>query len=393
MGHHLLLIPIAFIAVFTVRDDLAHGRIFNKRLLQGLGMGVLAYLVLLAAEHAPVDPSLCSGPPAGGSLHWGLVALQNLGLGLAVGILLWLLGVWAAGDAKLFALYAFLVPPAIYTRSYLPSFPALPVLINVFTFVFLFLIVDLARTGIPQVAAVLRDEKRRAAAVKAAPAALLRFIPVLLLFIALFAGVRTLRQVSREGLEPILEVSDFTLFLILFAIFRPLMRLVMNRWGAAVFSVLSVAALSYLVWHHGLAELPSLLQPSALAVVLLVFARAYPGLGQTSIKIRVGDLEPGMILSAETLAALQQRELKELEELGDDAPEDEKPGSTPRPTRFGKMTVEGLTAEQVRYVLTRWDDDEPLLLARTIPFSPFLAAGAAATYVLGGPLTGFFNLH
>lgn len=391
MGHHLLLVPIAFTALFTVRDDLRHGRIFNRRLLQGLCMGVAAYLLLLAAEHLPLAPGLCSGAPVEGDLHWGLVVIQNLGLGLGVGILMWLLGVWAPGDAKLFALYAFLLPPAIFTRSFLPTFPAFPMLVNVFAFAFLFLILDLVRTGVPRVLGVLRDGEKRSAAAKAAPGYLLKLAPALLLFVALFAGLRTMRQLSREGLEPLLHVSDFTLFLILFAVFRPLMKLVMNRVGAVIFTVLSLAAIAYLVWHHGLADLPSLLKPSALAVVLLVFARAYPGLGQTSLRVRVSDLAPGMILSPETLMVLQAKEKRELDELGDEAPGYEEPGSTARPTRFGSQTVDGLTAEQVRYVRTRWQDDEPLLVARTIPFSPFLAAGAAATYVLGGPLLALLN--
>jgi hypothetical protein len=387
VGHHLLLVPIAFIAVYTVRDDLRHGRIFNRRVLQGLAMGVAAYLLLLGAEHVPVPAWLCSGPPAGGDLHWGLVAIQNLGLGLGVGILLWLLGVWAAGDAKLFAVYAFLLPPAVYTRSYLDMFPALPLLINVFAFAFFFLILDLARTGIPAVLSVLRDGKKRSEAVKAAPGWLLRLAPALLLFIALFAGIRTLRQLSREGFESFVHVSDFTLFLILFAVFRPLMRLVMNRWGAVIFTVLSVAALGFLIWLHGLSEVPTFLRPSVMAVVLLVFSRAYPGLAQTTVKGTVGDLTPGSILAAETLQILKEKEKKEL--LERDGEEEE---SGDEKVRFGRPTAEGLTEEQVQYLRERWVDDEPLLLARTIPFSPFLALGAALTYALGGPVTTFLHL-
>lgn len=393
MGHHLLILPLVFTAALTVRDDLKEGRIYNRRLLQGLALGSVAYAVLLALELAGADPRLCSAPPPGGTWHWGLVVLLDLGLGLGVGILLWLLGVWAAGDAKLFALYAFLLHPAVYTRSYLPTFPAMPVLVNVFAFVFLFLIVDLLRTGVPRLARLLADPERRSAAVRSAPGAVLRVLPVLLLFVALFAGIRTLREVSREGLEPILKVSDFTLFLVLFAIFRPLMKLVMNRWGAVVFTVLSLSALGYLIWHHGAAEVPALLRPSALAVALLVFARAYPSLGQTTTKVSVGDLSRGMILGGETLAALKAMEKREMDGIEGEVPDHEEPGTTPRPTRFGEMTVEGLTAEQVRYVRTRFKDDEPLLVARTMPFSPFLAAGAALTYALGGPITTFFAIH
>jgi hypothetical protein len=392
MGHHLLLVPILFVAVTTIRDDLREGRIFNRRILQGLASGAACYGLLLVLDLAGADPRLCSAPAAGGGWHWGAVALQDLALGLGAGILLWLLGVWAAGDAKLFMVYAFLVPPAIYTRSYLEGFPALPVLVNVFSYVFLFLLVDLVRTAVPAAWRTIRDPARRGRAARAAPRAILRAVPVILLFTAMFAGIRSLREVGREGLQPFLHVSDFTMFLVLFAIFRPLSRIVQNRWGAVVFTALSLAALGVLVWRHGPGHLPHLVMPSVFAVVLLVFARAYPGMGQTTREVRVGDLARGMLLAPATLAALRSREAREAALVDGEAVEEE-PGTTPRPSRFGDVSVEGLTDEQVRYVRTRWKDDEPILVARTIPFSPFLAAGALTTYVIGGPLTMFIEIH
>jgi preflagellin peptidase FlaK len=394
VGHHLLLIPIAFLAVATVRDDLRHGKIFNRRILQGLAAGAVAYGILFVGEILGMDPALCCSAPEGETWHWGYVALLNLGVGLGVGILLWLLGIWAAGDAKLFAVYAFLVPPAVYTRSYLDGFPALPVLVNIFALVFLFLIIDLLRTGVPAVLGTISDPERRTAAVKAAPRWLLGLLPAILVLTAMFAGIRTVREVSREGLARYLEVSDFTMFMILFVVFRPLMRLVRSRWGAIVFGTLASAALVYLIIVHEIGDLPGILTPSAFAVALLIFARAYPGFGQTSVKLTVGDLRPGMFLGPETLGALQARQAKEIEEQGEEAlPADEAPGSTAVPSRFGRITVEGLTAEQVRYIRTRYDDDQPILVARTIPFSPFLAAGVILTYVLGGPLTMFVSIH
>jgi hypothetical protein len=182
------------------------------------------------------------------------------------------------------------------------------------------------------------------------------------------------------------------MFLVLFAIFRPLSRIVQNRWGAVVFTALSLAALGVLVWRHGPGHLPHLVMPSVFAVVLLVFARAYPGMGQTTREVRVGDLARGMLLAPATLAALRSREAREAALVDGEAVEEE-PGTTPRPSRFGDVSVEGLTDEQVRYVRTRWKDDEPILVARTIPFSPFLAAGALTTYVIGGPLTMFIEIH
>ena len=104
------------------------------------------------------------------------------------------------------------------------------------------------------------------------------------------------------------------------------------------------------------------------------------------------------MLSTETLRALRLREKREegeAEARGENLPDadEEEPGTTPRPSRFGQMTVEGLTDEQVRYVKTRWKDDEPLAVARTVPFSPFLAAGAVISFFYGGPLTILVPLH
>ncbi len=110
--------------------------------------------------------------------------------------------------------------------------------------------------------------------------------------------------------------------------------------------------------------------------------------------MKVSDLIPGMMLGRETLQALRSREAAETS--GDDGRADapvEEPGTTPRPSRFGEMTAEGVSAEQVRYIRTRWMDDEPLVVERTIPFSPFLAAGALLTYFLGGPVTEFISIR
>lgn len=398
MGHYLLLIPLFFVGYVTVRDDLREGRIYNKRILQGLVAGAIAYLMLGAAELMGADPRLCSGPLPEGDWHWGAVVVLDLGVALFVGVLLWMLGIWAAGDAKLFTLYAFLVPPTCFERSYLSVFPALPVLVNVFVFVFLFLLVDLMRTSIPAAVRVLRDPESRSRSLRQAPMKVLKFIPLLLVFVAMFAGIRTIREVSREGLEPILHVSDFTLFLVLFVAFKPLSKLVMSRMGAVIFTVLSLACLGYIIWAHGWMQVPDLIKPSAFAVVLLVFARAYPALGQVSMRIKLSDLRRGMMLSAETLQALKIREKREEREAakrGEDLPRagEEEPGTTARPSRFGEMTVEGLTDEQIRYMRTRWKDDEPLAVARTVPFSPFLAAGALVSFFFGGPLTIYVQLN
>jgi len=389
LGHWLLLLPVAAVAALTVRDDLRDGRIYNRRLLQGFAAGAAAYLLLLLLEASGAPPALRAPPIPGEAWHWGGAVLLDLSVGLAVAIGLWLLGVWAAGDAKLFALYAFLVPPSCYTLTWLPGFPALPLLVNTFAFVFVYLAFDLIRTGLPGLVRGALETQRRADALAAVPGALPRVVPLVLAFTAMFAGIRALREASREGIAPLVELGDFTMFLLLFALFRPLSRVITTRWGAVGFTAASLAALGFLGSRHGLAALPGLILPSVLAVALVLFARAYPAWGSVVRHVKVGDLRPGMLLGAESLLRLRAREEDELKEMGEAAPppDTEEPGTTPRPTRLGSITADGLTAEQIRYVRTRYNDDEAIAVERTLPFSPFLAAGAMLTFFLGGSLS------
>ncbi len=383
MIHHLLLLPLVFTAVVTVRDDLREGRIYNRRVLHGLGTGAAAYGLLLLAEAGGMGMPVLVDE----GWHWSAAVVIDLVMGLAVAILLWQLGVWAAGDAKLFAVYAFLVPPFCYTRSYLPGFPALPLLVNVFALVFVLLAADLIRTGVPALARLAADGPRRTQALGATPGALLKLLPIVLTFTAMFAGIRAVREASREGISFLVEVGDFTLFLVLFAVFRPLSRVILTRWGAAIFTLVSLACLAFLAQKNGFAGIPQLLLPSCLAVVLVIFARAYPALGRVNRRIDVGRLRPGMLPGKESLQLLRSREQRELSELGDEAPEHEEPNTTAVPTLLGAVTADGLTEEQVRFIRTRYNDDEVILVERTLPFSPVLAAAALVTYFFGGPLT------
>ncbi len=122
-----------FLAILTAvgglvtLEDLKTKKIKNKWLALGLLSGLIldsAFLIFVG-----LDP-----------VYLGLVSL-NFFSALAVGFLLWSLGSWPAGDAKLFALYVFLLPLHYYYKNYLPIFPGFALLLNIFipflTFLFL----------------------------------------------------------------------------------------------------------------------------------------------------------------------------------------------------------------------------------------------------------------
>ena len=403
MDHVLYGAAILFFAISTVYDDIRHGVIRNRRIVQGFGVGLAIYLVVLVS--GPFQDSLgFLGRIIGGShggIAWFLLALANTAIGLAVAVALWHFKVWAAGDAKLFTLYCFLIPPDLYRHTDVPLFPGIILLINIFTFAFLYLLVDACVGAAGKLRALSKTANQRTLAdrVRRAPGALLRWLPLLLTFMAMFAGIRAIRETAREGIQPILHLSEFTLLLILFAAFRPLSAVVKKKAGAVVFSLIALAAMIYLAAAHGMGSLVDLLRPGAFAVLLLVFARVYEKVGNVKSAIRIGELRPGMILSAETVQSLKALEEKEEEKAraergseegeGDESEEEEadgeeeEPGTEPIPKQVGDIMVDGITAEQVRYIRTRFNDDEKILVARTIPFSPILALGAIVTFFAG----------
>ncbi|MFH1437040.1 MAG: hypothetical protein ABIJ56_15125 [Pseudomonadota bacterium] len=401
MDHVLYGAAILFFAISTVYDDIRHGVIRNRRIVQGFGVGLVVYLVILVS--GPFQDSLgFLGRVVGGShggIAWFFMALVNTLIGLVAAVALWHFKVWAAGDAKLFTLYCFLIPPDLYRHTDVPLFPGIILLINIFTFAFLYLLVDACVGAVSKLRAFFKTVKMetRGDRLRQAPAALLRWLPLLLTTMAMFAGIRAIREAAREGIQTILHLSEFTLFLILFAAFKPLSAVVTRRAGAVVFSLIALAAIIYLAAAHGTGSLVDLLRPGAFAVLLLVFARVYEKIGNVKSAISIGELRPGMILAAETIQALKALEEKERQkaragsgggegsgtgtgEADEEDEEGEEPGTEPIPKQVGDVTVDGITAEQVRYIRTRFNDDEKILVARTVPFSPILALGAIVTF-------------
>lgn len=386
MATAVIFAPVlVFVALATVLDDARTGLIRNRRLLHGLAAAAVAYLAAaavgcLAGEGGGWAECLRRG---GG---WALSSALNAACGLVAGAVLWHLGVWAAGDAKLFALYCLLIPVDRYGAGAVPVFPAIALLVNVFAVTFLYLAADLlagARPAARELAAWVETNGAGGAA-RRAVAALAGALPILLTFMALFAGIRAIRETVRGALAPLLHVSELTLFLLLFALARPLSAAVRGRAGWIAFALLSSAALAWLVAREGAGPAAGLLRPGLSSLLIVLFARLYRRRGDVARRVTVGALRPGMILAPRSVAALRGVEERERAAGGEAAEEeDEGPGTTLRPRRLGPMTADGLTAEQVRYVRTRFDDDEGVLVSRTVRFSPLLAAGALFTFLAG----------
>ncbi|MFA6193325.1 MAG: hypothetical protein WC726_00480 [Parcubacteria group bacterium] len=140
----LIFLPaLFFIGAITSYQDFRSGKIKNKWIKAGLLWGVFGYLMLFLwfklSSFFP-DAVWAGNFSSAFSVNFFIDIAINSLISLAVGYLLWHFKLWAAGDAKLFFVFSLLLPLKYYSNGAFPHFPSLALLLNVFTFAFIFLI-------------------------------------------------------------------------------------------------------------------------------------------------------------------------------------------------------------------------------------------------------------
>lgn len=139
---YFFLPGIILLGIITSYEDIRGRGIRNKWVLLGL---VYAFAVFSAL----VGYLMFSG--SGVSPGYLGDYFLNVLIALAFGYIIWHVGLWSAGDAKLFLAYSALVPLSVYSIGYIAVFPSLTVFINTLVLILIFLIVGLlVKTGIRQ---------------------------------------------------------------------------------------------------------------------------------------------------------------------------------------------------------------------------------------------------
>jgi Flp pilus assembly protein protease CpaA len=125
----LFLLPLISIGLICAYTDIKKSKIFNRWVAVGLLYAFFLYLLLIAY-------SLLIEHQEGVSFVFRMI--QNGAIAFLLGYILWRHKLWSAGDAKLFTVYAFLIPPTFYQGGYLPHFPSFNLLVNLFVPLLLF---------------------------------------------------------------------------------------------------------------------------------------------------------------------------------------------------------------------------------------------------------------
>lgn len=378
MLDYLALPLVLWLSAAAAWADLRTGRIPNRTLKLGL-VFTLEWTALLAVWLWLGGPGRSSVMEAmGPAAYVGALFLDGtVAFGLA--FILWWFGVWAAGDAKLFALVAFVMPLGFYDHNLLDVFPAFVLFFNTFAAMIVVLLVELA--GKLVLRALNRERRAEARALLRRGLDALRaqgwgLVRVVLGFVAILMAVRVARHFAREAIDAVLPMNKTLVYVALFLLFHPLSRLLARR---AVFAGVIAAIVAYVVYAFGFSDDPELRKSvvqigwASLTIVALAWAYvAYVGLTEVR-DLTVGEIRPGMILS-DAFA----RELQENSQYNNE--------------RMGVLGPDGLTAEQVE-TLQSWfvrHDTRglaaPAEIATTLPFAPAILAAVLITVVVRGYL-------
>ena len=116
---------ILFLGIVTSYEDIKYGKIRNKWIIIALSYSILLNILLFFIWDL--------------ELKYFYSIFFNLIFSLIIGIMIWYLGLWTSGDAKLFFSYVALLPPLITTFN-LNNIFSLDLLVNTFIILTLFLI-------------------------------------------------------------------------------------------------------------------------------------------------------------------------------------------------------------------------------------------------------------
>ncbi len=366
--------------------DLVRNKIYNRALQAGLAVAAVWLVAFCAWRSFGLETSLDVFPELGTWWWDSPYADPVLGACLArvagnafvsflAGFGLWWFGLWAAGDAKLFATLSLMLPLSSYAGAFWPPFPSYVLLFNTFLAVLALLILELAIRGVRQAVRPTADEAEawRTALdwVKSHTKELaVGFLGVLFLFLV----IKTLRMLLRGVITdttPI--VSPTGVYFALFLVFFPLSRLMRRKWVSIPIAGATVAWIAYAVaFPTPEYNLGTILHVGVLSISVLLFLVVY------ELYLNVFDfhaigiwqLRPRMILAKKTREALKEDMDLVTTKLGDIGPD-------------------GMSIEQAE-TLRRWWMDKGkgprIHVSRTIPFAPALFIGTLLTVILGGYL-------
>jgi archaeal preflagellin peptidase FlaK len=365
-----ILLFIAAIGGVITYEDIRYGKIRNRIILWGLGVGVAWNLLLFAlARFAGANEFI------GQDMAWqylGTVAL-NATLTFLIGFLLWLFRFWAAGDAKLFAVLSLLLPLEFYKANMLSYFPSFVLFFNTFIVFFAILVVEFS---VKLCWRFFRERQYRQRGklwravvdkVTSDPFGVVKMIVGLIIF---FLIIKWIRFFLAEWIGLAIELNKTMIYVVLFLMLEPLRDFFRNKWVFLATLSGLFGTLGYWAIVGSYDEIYHVLNIGMFIVVLIVFKEIYEFYTDRFDVRQVSpvELHGGMVLSDKYHKLITGN-------------------SDFNNERFGRMEADGMSSEQVE-ILTTWlvknEPEARVEVCNTIPFTPGIVLGTVATIVMHG---------
>lgn len=393
---YFLLIPIFIIGFITSFEDFKYGKIKNKWIKIGFLWGLAIFglyifwnfffLLLEYLEIAPRSVFLFRFP------YLGEVVL-NTGIALAVGFLMWYWNIWSAGDAKLFALFSFLLPLKFYSETYLSYFPSFGLLLNIFIIalgIFLIMLVwNFVLYVLKREKRVLTKDERniRNKKVKENIFSFLKEVLNLLVIFFVMVSFFGLLFKSTVGgnlahfFTIKLGLEKWVLFIAILGIFIFLMKFLQKI--KKIFYMAAIILLTLLLYKWIIFNQPPLLaiKPmlSITAIIVFggfIFRKAFDWhVNRKEIQeVDTRDLKIGMRLTGESLNGLKNKDEKLFKES------------------IGKIYSDGLTEKQALFLRKFAEDKEitKLKIYKSSPFAILIFIGLIVTIIFRGSIIQLF---
>ncbi len=374
--YYLILLPAVYLGIVTSVQDWREGKIYNRHVLTGLGVG-LGWLALVAAFHFIYLEG------------WDLVLrvapkiLVTVLLTLVVSFVLWWINVWAAADAKMFTVYVLLLPLVLYYDDRLGYIVALTMMINAYVIAFGYISLDFIHRLFRVTGSLLsRKIKGESFGVdwtefrKNLRSKIGVTVKIFFGFVFLLIAIRLARRGMQAELEPIVPLDRTTLFLLLFLMFRPLHALLENFWIFLAVLLGVGGYLGWVLWQDPTGQTAwHMINMGALSISVIVFRQIYTywsSLVEVR-KIPIDEFEPRMYVSEKTMEWLRDQRV-----FGED--------------ELKEFSIDGATDEQWRRIQEAYqveDAPETIEVENTMPFAPFLFLGMIVTAIYGDVLVRF----
>ncbi|HLD87400.1 MAG TPA: hypothetical protein VJB12_05030 [Candidatus Nanoarchaeia archaeon] len=357
----LFLLPaIVILGIATSYGDLTHGKIKNKWIAYALLYSLAALVVAIIVLYL-------QGKPV--SMIYVMRYAINLLFAALAGILLWRMGLWSAGDGKLFIAYAALIPLSLYSAASATYFPSFLILAYTFVPIMIFWLSRiLLQSSTKAKIALLRK--------MAAPGFLLDTFLSIFAFMWLGTVIFSYLSVTFP-----VAVNPFTLLIFVLVAMMTL-RDVLNvpyRRACIVISALAI------VFNHGRIFSVQFLLQLVVVFALYLFLRHFIlnlAFEVFSTSLYVEKLRPGMVVAENYAKKGWWCRKKRLPPLGFFPASWRK---DPKEKLILSSGSKGLTAEEVKMVKRLHSQgrirEHTVRVYQTVPFSPFMFLGVMLTII------------